>query len=59
MEQGTIEVVDRAGRTWSFGNYDSPSGPAFCITVPDELLDWAGGFTAHFDGTVNIEEAVR
>lgn len=48
------EVTDRAGRTWRIENYQSPSGPAFSLTLPPELdPQWATGFTAHFDGHLN------
>jgi hypothetical protein len=50
-----MEITDRAGRVWQITNYDSPSGPAFSITVPDEpskASGWASGFTAHFDGSI-------
>jgi hypothetical protein len=56
-EVPVVELVDRAGRTWKFSNYTSPTGPAFCITLPDDLIEWAGNYTVHFDGTLNIEEA--
>lgn len=51
-----MTLVDRAGRTWTFENYDSPSGPAFCITIPDELThDAFSGMTVHFNGKVQVD----
>lgn len=49
-------ITDRAGRIWIIENYDSPSGPAFCITFPDEVSqDHVSGFTVHFDGEIELK----
>jgi hypothetical protein len=53
-----MEITDRSGRVWQIENYDSPSGDAFYITIPDEpskAAGWASGYTAHFDGSITFE----
>lgn len=53
-----MEITDRSGRIWQVENYDSPSGPAFYVTIPDgpsEAAGWASGYTAHFDGSILYE----
>lgn len=53
-----MEITDRSGRVWQVENYDSPSGPAFSLTVPGEPSGAAGrasNFTAHFDGSFIYE----
>lgn len=52
-----MEITDRGGRVWKIENYESPSGPAFHITVPDgpaEAAGWASQFTAHFNGSLFV-----
>lgn len=44
---------DRAGRQWEYANYLSPTGPAFWITIPNELApDGTANYTVHFDGVL-------
>lgn len=51
------KVTDRRGDVWGYGNYNSPSGPAFWITLPERYWpEWAGNYTIHFDGVMGMSQ---
>lgn len=56
-----MKIKDRSGRTWLIENYQSPSGPAFCIEPPTEVTDhgeWPPShMNIHFDGSIKITGA--
>ena len=51
------KITDRAGNVWEYGNYESPSGPAFWLTLPEKF--WpagTGNYTVHFDGVMGVSQ---
>ena len=51
------KFTDRKGRTWEYRVYNSPSGPAFWLTLPEEF--WPLGtanYTVHFDGVMAVSQ---
>ena len=53
------EIKERSGRTWEYRNYESPSGPAFWLTLPGDLCpDGTAGYTVHFDGVMGVVQEV-
>lgn len=57
-EGDSHRVTDRAGRTWQYANYQSRSGPAFWLELPEEF--WppgTGNYACHFDGNIGMTTA--
>ena len=51
------KFTDRSGRVWECKSYNSPSGPAFWLTLPEELAPaGTGGYTVHFDGVMGVSQ---
>jgi len=55
VHESAIAFRDRLGRVWEYAVYESPSGPAFWLKIPDELMgDHVANYTVHFDGVMGV-----